>query len=227
MAFLPRLVAAQLAQRTRFGVAVETLAANPFNGRVQLQNLTLVNPVTFGPREFVELRRFEVDVQVFSGLGRRWVIDELTIDLPLLAIVTNTDGTTNLDLFRERLAGEEEKSARAAAREREFLIKRLHVRVGEVRFINLTARQPRERRMPLEFEYTFHNVSDWKQLLVPEFFRRAAASGGAFEGLLPEDLGPTLSRWMRAGGGLFHEPSRRATDTLKSLFEKLEDSTKP
>jgi hypothetical protein len=225
MLFLPRLVTARVAQQSRFGVAIEAFAANPFTGTVLLRGVTVENPAVFGPRDFIRLQAFEADAQMFTTLRQRVVLDEVRIDLPLLAIVTNTDGTTNLDLFRERMGGGMEPTGRTPARK--FLIKRLHVRVGELRFINLTARQPRERSMQLDFEHTFENISDWKQLLVPELFRRVAVAGGTFEGLVPEDLGRTVGQWSRSGGGLFREPARRATETMKSLFEKLEDSTKP
>jgi hypothetical protein len=225
MAFLPQLSAARLAQQSRFGVAIDTLVANPFTGRVHIQEAAIDNPLIYGPREFLRLREFRADAQVFTMWGRRLVLEEVTIDLPLLAVVTNTDGTTNLDLFRERLGAD--LAAPPGAPQRPFLIKRLHVRVGEVRFVNLTSRRPRERILALEFEHTYQNVSDWKQLLVPELFRRAAMAGGGWEGLAPEDMGRTISEWLRRGGGWFAEPSRRTTETLKSLFEKLEDSAKP
>jgi hypothetical protein len=228
MLFLPRLVALRLTQQSNFNVGIDALVANPFTGQVDIRGLTIENPAVFASREFVQLRRFRADAQVFTALRQRLVLDEVTIELPLIAIVTNTDGTTNLDLFRDRLRGEPAAAPRGGPAEtREFLIKRLHVKIGEVRFINHASRQPRMRSMPLDFEYTFQNVSDWKQLLVPELLRRTALAGGAFEGLVPEDLGRTLGGWARSGGGVFREPSRRATETMKSLFQKLEDSAKP
>ncbi|HEX2100565.1 MAG TPA: hypothetical protein VHF69_07885 [Candidatus Synoicihabitans sp.] len=226
MMFLPQIVAARLAQRSGFGVVIDRFVANPFTGRAELVGLAIDNPATFGPREFVRLEAFSADAQVFTLLRQRPVFDEVTLDLPLLAIVTNTDGTTNLDLFRERLNPPREEIGRDRV-PREFLIKRLRVRVGTVRFINLTTKQPRTREMRLDFSYTFENVSNWKQLLVPELLRRAAITGGAFEGLVPEDLGETIGKWSRAGAGLFPEPRRRASETMKSLFEKLEETRKP
>src|SRR5690606_30763264 len=59
MLFLPQLATAHVAQRSRFGVAIEALAANPFAGTVLLRGVTVENPAVFGPRDFIRLDAFE------------------------------------------------------------------------------------------------------------------------------------------------------------------------
>jgi uncharacterized protein involved in outer membrane biogenesis len=219
----PRVAAAHYARRTGFDVGVERATLRPWSGRILLEGVRIDNPRTFGPREFLQVQRFRAEVQVSSLWSRRLVVEELTLDVPLIAIVTNTDGTTNLDLFRDRLAG----PARGPASSSSFLIKRMHLRVGEIRSVNLSARQPKLRQMHLDLETDYVNVTEWQQLMTADVLRRLALAGGAFEALGPEDLGATLGNWARSGVGRLRDPARRSTETLKSLFEKLEETSKP
>ncbi len=231
MAFLPQIVAARIEAATGFPTRIEHLSASPFTGRVHLEGLIVENPQTFGPRTFVALNEFRADLQVPTLFKRTLVFEAMKVDLAHAVVVTNTDGTNNLDLFNERWRGDhppaEPTKSVADRTEPRWLIKELELSVGTIELINLTARAPSRRELRLDFDYTYRDVTAVNQLMVPALMTRMAVAGGAFENLLPGELGRTLGDWLGATGGFFQSAGRRVGDTLKSLFEKLEESKKP
>lgn len=233
MAFLPTIVAARIEAVTGFPTRIERLSANPFRGTAHLEGLVIENPTTFEPRMFVVMNAFEADLQVFTLFQKTLVFDRMKIDLARAAVVTNTNGSNNLDLFREAWSrGDGSGVEDAPVREKEsgqpaFLVHELELSVGTIELLNLTSRAPSRRELELNFNYTYRDISAAQQLLVPALLRRMAVAGGAFEGLVPEELGRTLGGWLGVGGGFLQDVGRRATDTLKTLFEKLEESRKP
>jgi uncharacterized protein involved in outer membrane biogenesis len=239
MMFLPALIAQAVEERTGFGVRIERLAVNPFTARVAWTGLALDNPAAYPSRDFVQLRAFRADAQLFTLFRERPVFDDVAIDVALVAVVKQPDGVTNLDQFRSRLAkpgalggGSEAGSERPRtpvpptrpAKNTEFLIKRLEIRFERLTYTDLTAARPATREYNLGFSHRYTDVSDPTQLLVPALFRSVGESGGLLEGLLPARVElPTAER----GSNAFRDAGRKASDGLKSLFRALEDSRKP
>ncbi|HEY0944934.1 MAG TPA: hypothetical protein VGD81_06685 [Opitutaceae bacterium] len=232
MMFLPALVAYALEARTGFGVRIERLAANPFTGQVALTGFAIDNPAAYPSRNFVQMRAFRADAQLFTLFGRRAVFDDVQIDVESVAVIKAADGTVNLDLFRSRLASLGAGGGAGAAPtspavnpagKMEFLIQRLHVRFDRLSYTDLTAPRSTTREFNLGFDHRYTNVSDPAQLLVPALFRRLGESGGALEGLLPARFGGSAGD----GAGLLGHAGRKAAEGLKSLFRTLEDSRKP
>lgn len=236
MMFLPAVVAYAIEARTGFAVRIERLAANPITGRVALNGFALDNPVAYPSRNFVQVRAFRADAQLFTLFGRRAVFDDVQLDVASVAVIKNADGIVNVDLFRSRLAG-----SRASDRvpgggdtrptapptrpseNSEFLIKRLEIRFDRLTYTDLTAPHASTREFNLGFNHRYTNISEPAQLLVPALFRSIGESGGMLEGLLPARFG--ASRGDDAG--LLGQAGRKAADGLLSLFRALEDSRKP
>lgn len=238
MAFLPQFVAARVEARTGFPTRIERLSANPFTGRVELEGLVIENPAVFEARTFAVVNAFATRVNLFSLPRATLVFETMALDVARVALVTNTDGTNNLDLFKTRLAEGQTAAvvdplappvveSKKKGEGREYLVKVLELRLGTLELVNLTSRRPTRREFVIDHAETLRDVSALKQLLTPALLRRMAMAGAAWENLGPEDLGFTLGLWLRTGGGHLEALGRRATDTLKSLFEKLEDSRGP
>lgn len=231
MAFLPQIVAARIEAVTGFPTRIDRLTANPFLGRLHLEGMVVENPETFGPRTFVALNAVEADLQMFTLFRKTVVFDRVRVDLARAVVVTNTDGTNNLDLFSERWAGEKtvepEPIQPRETGEPPVLMRELELTVGTIELVKLSGRAPSQREMKLDFSHTYRDISSARQLMVPSLLRRMAVAGGAFEGLVPDELGRTLADSLGATGGFLNDVKQKATDTLKSLFEKLEESRKP
>lgn len=227
MALLPWIVANRIEAVTGFPTRIDRLVANPFTGRATVEGLVIDSPPTFRPATFLVVNEFQADLQLFTLFRETVVFDEVRLDLARAVIVTNTDGTNNLDLFKSRWPGKRVERANPSDAPPRWLVHRLELAVGTIELINLNSRAPSQRKLELDFAYSYRDVSSVKQLMVPALLRRMAVAGGSFEGLLPDELGETLGGWIGEVGGVLGGIGRKATDTLKSLFEKLEESTKP
>lgn len=239
MAFLPQFVAARVEARTGFPTRIERMSTNPFTGRVELGGLVIENPAVFEARTFVVVNAFATRVNLFSLPRATLVFETMALDVARVALVTNTDGTNNLDLFKVRLIDGQEAAVvdpavatipvtkQGEGKSREYLVKELELRLGTVELVNLTTRRPTQREYVIEHTETLRDVSELKQVLTSVLVRRMALAGAAWENLGPEDLGFTLGLWLRPGGGRLDALGRRVTETLKSLFEKLEELREP
>lgn len=138
---IPSLIDSTLASKANSGLTCGRNDTNLFVGRVDLSDLSILNPPEFAQREFAHVRRLVVDVQPASFLsdGRR-VIEEVTLDLDRVTLVGKGD------LFRDNnataIAKAFRRSAKVAAKDAAdsgdrgpapgFLIRHLRVRVGGV-----------------------------------------------------------------------------------------------
>ena len=85
----------------------------------------------------------------------------------------------------------------------------------------------------LAVDQHYENVTEAKQILVPDVLRRVSAEnlGPMLGRLAPPDFRRTLGNTARdaaqSGEALLKDAGDKATDLLRGLREKLEDSKKP
>ena len=225
MVLLPRALARSIRARTGFDVAIQSLYCNPLTANLDLRGLVITNPPTFPRKDFVNLREFRVNARLTSLLGRRWVVDDATVDFAGVSVVRDQKGRVNARLFQEGLAGAAASPPSAkAAREatgrtgREFLIKRLTLRIERVVIADYSLPKPETREYNLNFSRTYENVTSARQLAVP----LAEALGnlsGILTGAIPESSGV-----LRDAGNTLKQAGRRTGEAVKGLFESLEKS---
>jgi hypothetical protein len=71
---------------------------------VRLENVRLISPPEFGGRLFLDLPEVRLEYDSVGLLFRRIRFRQITFRLDELRLVRTANGTTNLDLLRERLA---------------------------------------------------------------------------------------------------------------------------
>lgn len=139
---VPSLLDSALASRGNSGLTCETNDTNLFAGRIDLAGISILNPPTFKEREFVHVRRLIIDVQPLTFLsdGRR-VIEEVTLDIDRVTLIGKGDlfgdnnATAIAKAFRRNAKSEAQAAVAAGetgARPPNFVIRRLHIRVGGV-----------------------------------------------------------------------------------------------
>ena len=244
MLYLPLWVTGQIRARTGCDATVASLSCNPFGGRLAVRGLVVSNPGTWPTRDFVELREFVAEVDVWTLLAERIVVDSLTLDMRRVTLVRRADGKSNAELFQPagpvrnaapdaagRKAGE--GPGAAVERERKFLIRRLALRFDQLVIADYSGATPVVNEHKLALDQRYENVTAAKQLLVPEVLRRVAAEnlGPALGRLVPGEVGRALGGTARdaaAGGAeLLKDAGQRANDLLRGLREKLEETKKP
>ncbi len=226
MLFLPVIFTQQIRRRTGFDADVSSFALNPCTGRIAVRGLVITNPPTFPVPDCLQLRAFEANADVWSCFGEKLIIDELTLDVRLLTLVKRADGHSNAEVFQGNLAGPVPAPPSAKSH---VLVRKLHLRFDTLVLADHTERKPRVREYRLNFDQTFLNISDPKQLLVPGVMRSLMTNdlAGGLGQFLPGDLGKLLTESARTGQSLLKSAERKAADTFHGFLDKLEEMRKP
>ncbi len=238
MAFLPALAQHELRAVTGFDVRVEVLTANPFTGSVVVEGLSAKNPPGYPVADFVELRGLRADINEFSWLfSDRIVVNELDLDVEKVELVLQGNGKSNagefMGAFSRRGAGAAASGAGAAApRPARYLIRRLRLKLDRLVVADYTKPNADEKSYGLHLDTTFNNVSDARQLLVPEVVRSLYAFGlhRDVSQLLPGEFGKALADAVGGAaqvGTRLKDASKKASDYFKGVLDKLEQSAKP
>lgn len=250
MLLLPEYLTRQIQSRTGFDATVSSLSCNPFTGRLTIRGLVLTNPASFTTGDFLQLREFRAVGDVWSLLSDRVSLDELTLDIRRIALVRRGDGRSNADLFAQNLGfvpipamtpasrptptvAPSTPSEVAPSPAKKFRIMRLAIRVDQLVLADYSGAAPDVKQYDLAVDQHYENVTEPKQILVPEVLRRVAAEnlGPILARLVPGDLGRALGDSARAaarsGEALIKDAGSQATDLLHGLREKLEQSRKP
>ncbi len=233
MLFLPVVFTTQLRQRTGFDATVESLAVNPFTGTVELRGLVVTNPPTYPVRDFVQLRRFHADAEVFSLLTDRPVFTSVVLDVAKVTLVKRDGGQTNAGAFQGNLVslGADPALPVPVRPARGVLIRRLTVHIDEVVIEDHAGQVPVVQDYKLGFNQTYLDVTGVKQLLAPAALSGLMPVGVALDGLLPGALGRALGETMKdaakSGAGLLKAAGHKTGEKIKGYFDALEESRKP
>lgn len=166
MLLLPGLFTSVIEKRTGFPARVDSFYANPFTGEVRMRGLVVANPAGFSESNFIDLQEFTAKADLFSLIGNRPVLDMTTLDLARVTVVTNGQGTNNLDLVYRRLAGAPSKKSAAtpasgatADSPFQFLVRDLDVRVNQVVVKDERPGKTPENIHQLSFQRNYRNVT--------------------------------------------------------------------
>lgn len=138
-AMLETQASSVLSRETRFGDV--SLGIFP-PVRLTVKDAAIAEPGGFNEGAALSARSVHLDLDVFALLGRRVVVRRLTLDRPVLHLVTRADGTTNFDgLGPEDVQGAARPGGAATPGGLEIAVQDLRIRGGEVLIDDL-----RERR---------------------------------------------------------------------------------
>ena len=231
MLFLPAIVTAQLRSRTGFDATVQSLAVNPFTGRVELRGLVITNPPTFPEHEFMEVREFSANAEVFSLLSDRPVFTTLVLDVASVTLVLRPGGQTNATAFQHHLASDGAGTPSPPSPPHHFLIRHLTLRADRLVIVDHSGPQPASHEYHLGLNQSYTDVTDVRQLLSPAALQSLAPVGLALKGLVPGELGDAIGDAMKgatkAGAGFFKTVGHKAGEKVKGFFDALEESRKP
>jgi hypothetical protein len=232
MVFLPGIVQRELRESTGFDIRVSVLKADPFTGRVVVMGLSARNPPGYPSPDFVDLRELRADVNVFSWMfSDHVVINELDVDMERIAIIRRHDGKSNAADFMAAFSHSASAAVRVP-RSRYYFVKKLHIRLAELSVEDFTGSKSDKKVYRLAIDQNYTNVSDPKQLLVPEVVKALHSFGlhHDVEQLLPGDFGRALAvavGGFAQAGAVLENAVQKTGDTLKGAIDKLDQSPKP
>lgn len=108
-----------------------------------------------------------------------------------------------------------------------FTIHRLELSLDRVIVADYMAATPDVREYKCKLHYTFNNFTDPKQLMAPFAFKSLQSVGAAIQGLIPGDIGKAFGAATQPVDPMLKPKTEQATDPLKTVVEKLEESQKP
>ena len=232
MVLLPGLFTSVIENRTGFPVRVDAFYANPFTAEVRMRGLVIVNPDNFGQSDFLEVQQFTAKADLFTLLSNKPVLDMTTMDVARITVITNAQGSNNLDLMYRRLnaeAGKKQpngaKADRIAASPLEFLIRNLDVRVNQVVVKDERPGKSTQQVHQLAFQRNYRNVTPATKFNtdVPE---AVAAAGKNISEMVTGDLKKLVTNTT--------QPVDRETyaygdkkETSGRAVRKLEEQPKP
>jgi len=136
---------------------------------------------------------------------------------------------TNKDAVVENEQGKQDGAAeQPAVKTMQFLIKRLEIRLDKVVVADYAGPTPTVREFDRKFFYSYDNVTDPKQLLAPFALKSLEPVGAALKGLIPGDIGKAIgAATANADDEILKKSADSASDPIKTVVEKLEESQKP
>lgn len=231
MLFLPAGVAREVSRRSGFPTALNQLAFNPVSGGFSGSGLAIDNPPARGGSVFLRIGDFSGRADMGSLSAEEWVIDDLRVELDLLVIVVDAEGTTNAEAFGEAFAAVLPTNDPANAPRyatagfpimgdgpKSLLIRRLHLDIGRVELIQSDPRFPRQLAEQLDFSANYENVRRVEDLLSAALLQRLAQSPNLWQALLQHGALPGLED----KDGRLRQLWQKAGDALNSLFRTLE-----
>lgn len=218
---LPTIVASTIRSKTGFGVRIERLSVNPFTANVELHGLLLRNPDGYPMEDFVEVREFKADAELFSLLGDRFVADEVAVDMPQLTLIKNQQGQFNALVFKDGLLGKEEPPGKKEkSKKKEFLIRHLVLKFDKLVYADYSGRRATVKEYHLKLNRELRDVTSPLQIINPLAGAFALLGGSANE--VARGLFGVHGDVFKSTGETLQEAGKRTGEALKGIFETLE-----
>jgi hypothetical protein len=148
------------------GMPAAGLVINPFQGSVDLKNISLENPDGFSDRVFASLPELFVDLDTKSIKAPVKHFREIRLHLLNVALVRRKDGIYNFESILHKKKTQREAEEKAKEKKTSIRIDRLKLRIGHIIFLDYTVRggKPLVIRFDVNMDETYTNVSDLEDL---------------------------------------------------------------
>lgn len=221
--FLPGFITGQVKSRTGFDMKIQRLVVNPFTMNAEIDGLVITNPAAeFKTGDFVNLQAMHAKLELGSLFKDTLVVESAKLSLPSVTVVRPASGTTNVQLFAQRLIGESSAPARQPDKPAEpskplkFLIKKAEIDIGDIVLVTDTQNKP----VHIAYKYTYENVTKPADFITKELAARLLAVGGQFTDLLPAKWGGKADSIIQTGVQALEKPEEAAAGLLQNLLDK-------
>jgi hypothetical protein len=217
--FLPRIVAGVIRAKTGFVVQVDQLSVNPFSATVALSGLVVRNPEGWPSGDFLEVRAFRANAELFSLFSDHLVADEVFVDVPQLTLVRNQQGVLNAVALKDGFKSEAKQAQTPKKPAPQFLIKRLSFKFGRLVYADYSkGGKPDIRDYDVNLTRELRDVDSVAKLIDP--FRGTLAMGvitDTLTGLFKNS--PDLLKQLT---DTIQDAGKKTGEVLKGLLQSLE-----
>jgi len=140
---------------TGFPLKIGSVDVGLFSGKLDVRDLTLMNPPEFQERMFVDMPQLYVDYRLGSMLSGAPHINDMLINIKQLVIVKTDKGDSNAMKLKGVVSsgGGSKSSAK-------YQVDQLRIQVGTVTIKDYSRGKPMERTLTLNLQRTYKNISD-------------------------------------------------------------------
>jgi uncharacterized protein involved in outer membrane biogenesis len=152
-----------VAKNSNVKVKIARVDSELQKGYLKLTGLVIINPEGFKKERLAEVNSLLLDLNLKKLLIGKIQLSKLFVDIATIYIIKNEKGIVNVSEIKKPGV----KSAQK--KKRKISIDKMHIRLGEVISIDYSRRPVRAKRIRLNLDKEFTNVTDVKKTLVPIF----------------------------------------------------------
>jgi hypothetical protein len=196
---------------TGFPLKIGSVDVGLFSGKLDVRDLTLMNPPEFQERMFVDMPELFVDYRLGSMLSGTPHINDMLINIKQLVIVKNDKGDSNAMKLKGVVSGGDSKSSA------KYQIDQLRIQVATVTIKDYSRAKPTERTLTLNLQRTYKNINDSTDITRLVLLSIAGSVPLPDIGIKPEDLKKSLGNVTNVAG----DALKGATNVVGGLFNNL------
>lgn len=150
-----------IAKNTNVKVKLAKVDSELQKGYIKLTGVVIYNPEGFKKDKLAEINSLLVDLNLKKLLVGKIHLSKLFVDIPTLYIIKNEKGTVNISKIKKP------GPKSTAKKKKEVSIDKMHIRLSEVISIDYSQSPVRAKRIRLNLDKEFTNVTDVKKILLP------------------------------------------------------------
>ncbi len=184
---------------TGFETSVDSLRLDPFQGIVQVENLTLLNPRQFEKRIFADIPEIHLSIDIPSLLKKERIrIYEMRLDIRELNIEKDPQGTSNVSLLTSGAPAKKVPAEEAPeAAKMPFLLDRFELTLRQVSYSDRSSVVPQNLSLDMKIDKeVFEGISDPKSIVNVILLKVVSRSPFGNFGLDPTQMQDALTGTM-------------------------------
>ena len=197
---------------TGFPLKIGSVDVGLFSSKVDVRDLTLMNPPEFQEKMFVDMPQLYIDYRLHSMLSGAPHINDMLINIKQLVVVKTDKGDSNAMKLKGVVFSGKSSS--------KYTIDKLRIHVGTVTVKDYSRPKPTERNISLNIDATYSNITDSTDITRLVLLTVMSQVKLPDIGIKPEDLKKNLGDVTNQAG----QALKSATDAVGGLFDNLKKS---
>lgn len=209
-----RSVEIGVAQVTGFPLEIGSVNVGLFSGKLDVQNLKLMNPPEFHGGTFVDLPLFKVEYKTLSMLTGSPHINELVVNVEQVVLVTNEKGEVNANALQAKLSATSGGQAKSSEPSKEtkkakYRVDLVRIHIGTVIKRSYTKGQQTETKITMNKDVVFKDINE--STSIASLVSRAVFG----------QVGEVAGELLKGAGGALKGASDDIQKTGKGLMDTL------
>jgi hypothetical protein len=197
---------------TGFPLKIGSVDVGLFSSKVDVRNLTLMNPPEFQEKMFVDMPQLYIDYRLHSMLRGAPHINDMLINIKQLVVVKTDKGDSNAMKLKGVVFSGKSSS--------KYTIDKLRIHIGTVTLKDYSHPKPTEHNTPLDIDVTYANITDSTDITRLILLTVMSQVKLPDIGIKPDDLKKGLSSVTNQVGQVL----KGVTEQTKGLFDNLKKS---